>query len=256
MIKVHRINVQPAQLRKLTSDERVLVLLLGYVSNQVSMLQKLLVFAVKLEPTELTEVHGTGAQTQMLIRLAVGAVHEAWRLITTRFLQNKVSKDYINLIDESGIKALDELKKQFGSSSLLSHVRNRYGFHYPDNPDVERLFESAANDPGSADIWRLYASEHGFNSLFMFSESIYIYGIIELSDSNDLAGAQHQLMKELSVASINTIEFARSLFAAIWVRNFGNEIEAQEVIEICDAPDAANVPLPFFVKISQPIDFM
>jgi hypothetical protein len=80
MIEVYRIPVPKDRLRALPRDERVLPLLLGYVSNQVLMLQKLLTYATRLDPKDEVEPHATGAQTQMLVRIAVSAAFEAWRL--------------------------------------------------------------------------------------------------------------------------------------------------------------------------------
>ena len=72
-IEVHRIPVPKDRLRALPKDERVLLLLLGYVSNQVLMLQKLLIYATRLDPKDEVEQHATGVQTQMLVRIAVSA---------------------------------------------------------------------------------------------------------------------------------------------------------------------------------------
>src|ERR1700730_18492696 len=93
MIQVYRIPVPKERLRAMPKDERVLFLLLGYVANQLSMLQKLLTFATNRTPAEEVERHATGVQTQMLIRLTAGAARRGslspsvsskmqWRRIT------------------------------------------------------------------------------------------------------------------------------------------------------------------------------
>ena len=68
-------------------NERVLPLLLCYASNRVSMLQKLLTFASNRTWAKKPEQHAIGAQTQMLVRLTVGALNEAWELVRTRFMR-------------------------------------------------------------------------------------------------------------------------------------------------------------------------
>jgi hypothetical protein len=68
MIQVYRIPVPKERLGAMPKNERVLLLLLGYVSNQLSMLQKLLTFATNRTPAKELEQHATGAQTQMLVR--------------------------------------------------------------------------------------------------------------------------------------------------------------------------------------------
>jgi hypothetical protein len=113
MIQVYRITVEKERLRAMPKDERVLLLLLGYASNQLSMLQKLLIFATNITPMKELEQHVTGAQTQMLVRLTVGALNETWELVRTRFIETKISRDYLNRLDSGGRKAFEALKQQF-----------------------------------------------------------------------------------------------------------------------------------------------
>jgi hypothetical protein len=103
-IQVYRIPVPKECLGAMPKNERVLLLLLGYVSNRLSMLQKLLTFATNRTPAKELEQHATGAQTQMLVRLTVGALNEAWELVRTRFIETTMAKDYLNLLDPSGRK--------------------------------------------------------------------------------------------------------------------------------------------------------
>ena len=44
-------------------------------------------------------------------------------------------------------------------------------------------------------------------------------------------------MREASAASSNLIEFAKAFFAAAWLRHFGTEILAKDVVTVADAPD-------------------
>jgi hypothetical protein len=87
MIQVYRIPIPKSRLRAMPKDERVLLLLLGYASNQLSMLQKLLIFATNRTSDGELEQHATGVQTQMLLRLMVGALNEAWEMVRTRFIE-------------------------------------------------------------------------------------------------------------------------------------------------------------------------
>ena len=147
MIQVYRIPVPKERLRAMPKDERVLLLLLGYVANQVSMLQKLLTFATNRTPAEELEQHASGAQTQMLVRLTVGALNEAWELVRTRFIENTMAQDYLNPLDPAGQEAFTALKRQFSGSNLLNKIRKNYAFHYPYSDDVEiRIADGARLD--------------------------------------------------------------------------------------------------------------
>jgi len=96
MIQVYRIPVPKERLGAMAKNERVLLLLLGYVSNQLSI---------------------------MLVRPTVGALNEAWELVRTRFIETTMAKDYLNLLDASGQEAFAALKRRFGESNLLNKIR-------------------------------------------------------------------------------------------------------------------------------------
>lgn len=249
MIKVYRIPVPKDRLRAMPKDERVLLLLLGYAANQLSMLQKFLNFATNRTPEAEFEQHATGSQTQMLVRLLVGSLNEAWLLISTRFLQQPFAKEYLAKIDAGGLEALEALKRQFGGSNLLNAVRNSYAFHYPRTDEAEAAFDAACNNPDVDDCWNLYFSHHGFNSSFFLSDLIFIHGISGKVQGATLDAAQRKLMQEASAASSNLIEFAKAFFAAAWLQHFGTEILAKDVVTVADAPDVDQVWLPFFVEV-------
>ena len=231
-------------------DERVLLLLLGYAANQLSMLQKFLNFATNRTPDAEVEQHATGTQTQMLVRLMVGALNEAWELVSSRFIRNPLAKDYLGRLDPAGQQAFAALKRQFGGSNLLNAIRNNYAFHYPRSDEAEEAFEAAFKDREFDSYWNLYFSQHGFNSLFFLSELIFISGIGKKASGADLEETQRKLMAEVSTASANLIEFAKAFVAAAWLKHFGTEMVAKDIVTVSDAPNVDEVWLPFFVEIA------
>jgi hypothetical protein len=48
------------------------------------MLEKLMLFSGNRDQKEFLDAHATGIQQQMLLRLMIGALNEAWRVIVTR----------------------------------------------------------------------------------------------------------------------------------------------------------------------------
>jgi hypothetical protein len=114
---------------------------------------------------------------------------------------------------------------------------------------VDKSFESICNDPELDGLLNLYFSDHGFNSLFLLSDLVFIQGIAEKSGQPDLEAAQKKLVGEVSRASSNLVEFARAFAAAAWLRHFGEEMIAKDMVAVTDAPDIDDVWLPFFVEV-------
>jgi hypothetical protein len=249
MIQIIRIPVPKERLRALSKDERVLLLLLGYAANQIMMMEKLLIFSANKEPTELVQHQVTGVQTQMILRLTIGVLNEAWQVIATRFNQKSLNVEYRPLLDEKGQKALLELKQQFGSSNLLNRIRTHYAFHHPESDDVERAFDAAINNSGLDDDWNFYLPQHGFNSMFLISDIVIVHGIFEELGENDWEAGQQKIMDEVTKAADNINEFAKAFTAAVWRKHFGQEMVSDKVVEIHDAPNVEEVVLPFFVAI-------
>jgi hypothetical protein len=98
-------------------------------------------------------------------------------------------------------------------------------------------------------LLNLYFSHHGFNSLFMLSDLVFIQGITKRSGESDSEAAQKKLMQEVGGASCNLIDFARAFAAAAWLKHFGEEMAAKDIVEIRDAPNVDDVWLPFFVEV-------
>ena len=116
MIQVYRIPIPKDYLLKLPKEERVCLLQLGYMANQVLMFEKLLIFATTLDSKNEVEQYTTGVQTQMLVRLAVSAVFESLRVVQRLFVESKIGNDYKDKLDKKGSDALAYLKKLLGQA--------------------------------------------------------------------------------------------------------------------------------------------
>ena len=93
MITLMKIPVSKDRLRAMPEDERALLILLGYVANQINLLSKLVIFSSNKTPDGVEQAL-SGAQTQMLARLVIGVLNEGWELISKRFLGSPIGRDY------------------------------------------------------------------------------------------------------------------------------------------------------------------
>jgi hypothetical protein len=249
MIEVLKIPVPKDRLKAMPKEERVFLLLLGYGSNQISMLQKLLMFSCNLQCPDEVELTLSASQTQMLLRLTIGALHETWLLIERHFIKSVMAKDYETLIDAGGRKALADLKRRLGGSNVLSSIRNDFAFHYPKIDDVDAAFASACNDKGLDDLWNFYFSKYGFNSFFLPSELTIIHGVSRRLGASELHVAQAQIMPEVHAAVVGIFEFTKAFVAAVWLRHFASEMQSEAVIRIEGAKQQGSVWIPFFIEL-------
>lgn len=239
------------RLANLSSDERVLLLLLGYSANQIMMLQKLVWFCTNRPPVEdAIERVGSVAQTQMILRLLVGVLSESWRLVSSRFLGSKLGREYGDILSKSGKDALDNLKQQFGRSSLITKIRNNYAFHFPDSTDIEAAFEATASEPEQSSNWNAYFSDYNANTLFQFAEFVVGHGIMQQIGITEELESHRVLMTELTRAAGDLVTFANSYCSAVWEKYFYAE-GVRPSARLVQAAPADTVLLPFLVEAAR-----
>jgi hypothetical protein len=81
-------------------------------SNQVIALWKLVIIATNTTGWDPVEERLSGAQTQILVRLLIGAMREALKLVEKRFVEGPLGRHFIPLLDAQAAQALDRLKKR------------------------------------------------------------------------------------------------------------------------------------------------
>ena len=252
MVTVLKVPVSKDRLRAMPEDERALLILLGYVANQISLLSKLVIFSSNKTPDGVEHAL-CAAQTQMLARLAIGVLNEGWELISKRFLGSRIGRDYRPRLDAEGKAALDQLQKTFGGSNVINKIRTNYAFHHRYNSDVNGAFEVACNDAVSDADWNWYFSHSGYNSFYFLSDLVIMHGMLGIVGETDLIAAQDKIMIEVRSVSENMSQFIISLTSAFWTMYLGTEMTGEVCSIIADAPGAFDVWIPFFMEIPDAI---
>ena len=88
MIDVLRMGFTKEHLLKMTEEERGAFLLFGYTSNQTNVLWKVIIASLNRDPLGPVDARVSAAQSQVLIRLMIGVLWEAWRAVEKYFLSS------------------------------------------------------------------------------------------------------------------------------------------------------------------------
>jgi hypothetical protein len=249
VIEVLRIPLAKDRLRAIPQEERALFLLLGHAANQINLLFKLVIFSTNKTPADQPEQNISGAQSQILARILIGFLAEAWELIRTQFLESPIGREYSSKLDQDGQLALTNLKNKFGRSNLFSKLRNEHIFHHPSASDMEAAFQAAVNDPQWDNDWNWFFSVYNYNSFFFLNDIVFMHGLLNAIGETDLIAAHEKIMGEVRPVSENMMTFLMALNAAFWKKHFGQEMTGEVVARIADAPGVFDVWIPFFVEI-------
>jgi len=190
-----------------------------------------------------------GAQTQVFVRLTIGAMWEAWRLVEDRFLKRPLGREFLPLLDPQAADALDRLKKRFGKGSGLSTIRNNYAFHHPGIDDIDAAFEKAAAEfDGDKADWGVYFNRRLLNTFFFVSDFVFVHGMSDALSEPDVNEAHRKLLGEMAPVANDLSEFALGFAAAVFKRHVGAELTMKIVAKVGDAPDIDGIRYPFFVE--------
>jgi hypothetical protein len=236
-------------LDKMTTEERSLFLLLGYASNQVNALWKLVIIATNETPENPIEQRVSGAQTQIFVRLTIGVMHEAWLLVERGFLKSKVGREWVSSLDVEAQTALERLKKRFGVANPLAAIRNNFAFHHPKPERMEAAYQLAAK-AGSEDAdWSIFFNQGLLNVSFFVSDFVVVHGVMDILDETDVNEAHKKLLNPLHAIALDISEVTFG-FAKLMFQKYINEHELvmNEVAHIKDAPDIDTLRLPFYVE--------
>jgi hypothetical protein len=249
MLHVLQLPMTREILGKMTVEERSAFLLLGYASNQVNALWKLVIIATNETPENPIEQRVTGAQTQIFVRLTIGAMHEAWLLVERSFLKNKIGREWASSLDADAQAALERLKKRFGKSNPLSDVRNNFAFHHPKLEQMEAAYQLAAKAASEDIDWSVFFQQGLLNTSFFVSDFVLVHGIVDILGESDVNQANEKLLNPLHAIALDISEVTFG-FAKLLFQKYINEHELvmNVVAHIKDAPDIDKLRLPFYVQ--------
>jgi hypothetical protein len=250
MLDIARIALPKEHLQKLTAGERSLFLLLGYASNQINTLWKLVIVTTNEGTKDPVEEKVAGAQTQIFVRLLIGIMREALKLIEKRFLGSRLGKEYVPLLGPQATEALDRLKKRFGAPDKFVVIRDNFAFHHPSLDDMEAAFQLAVKSDGDDTDWCIYLNDALLNSFFFASDFVLVHGMANAMGETDVNEAHRKLLGDIAPIADDLSTFAFGFAEAIFIKYFG-ELTATLVAKIKDAPNIDNLRLPWFVETNR-----
>jgi hypothetical protein len=242
-MKVYRLVFPKDKLLGMPETERVLLVQLGHLCNELIFFNKLLLFATDLN-AQGVERYAMITQSMIVARVFIGKIFEGWRMMERDFFGSRLSKELEPALSEDGKEALSKLKRYFGQSNLISTIRNTYSFHYGSDNIEPTLRAMPADRP-----LEMFLGENYSNTLHYFCEEIVSIAMLRDSGETELKKAMDRIIGELEEVSGYLIDFTGHTMMAIFERHFGRSLEDFETKEIeVDTPlSLDSFKIPFFI---------
>ena len=243
-MKVYEIPISQQQLDSIPLDERLFFIQIGHLANELSTLNRLLLFVSNTTGTTELERRAKNSQALLLVRLCSGKLFEGWQMLQRDYFGSKLSKEYDSLLDESGKNSLNEIKRYFSRNNLIKDIRDNFAFHYSSD-DLQNQLQ-CTKDTGTLYIYLGYA--HG-NSFYSFADVLVGSAML-----GKVSGADpQQAMDALFADPINGIkwflDFIGSCMIILVERYLGTTLEAlsANTIEVPNTKKWEDVHAPFFL---------
>jgi hypothetical protein len=243
-MKVYEIPISNQQLNLIPADERLFFIQIGHLANELSTLNKLLVFVSNTTGTTELERRARNSQALLLVRLCSGKLFEGWQMLQRDYFGSKLSKEYEGLLDESGKKSLAEIKRYFSKSNLIKDIRENFAFHYPSD-DLRSQLQHTKN---AGTLYIYLGKTHG-NSFYSFAEVLVGSAMLSKVEGADPQQAMDAVFADPTNAIKWFLAFIGSCMIILVEKYFGTTLDAlgTNTIEIPNTKKWKDVQVPFFL---------
>lgn len=209
---VYKFESTKSVLGALPEDARCILLLGGHIVNELTTLNRLLLFTMKSspDPVEATYVN---AQSLILIRLLIGKVAEGLEVFQKRILGKPFGQSYVPLVEKrsEGKRVIVQLRSIVGRGGLLRRLRNAHTFHNPTDDHLRAAFEKL----GETEDWSMMTGTARHTILFPMSHVVTTQALLDETGLVDARKAIEMVRDEVLGAAGALILFFEHLTMAM-----------------------------------------
>jgi len=244
-MQLYKLIIHKNKLDNIPENERVFFILAGHISNELNVLRKFIIYCSNLEPKMDHILNSQLTQSLIIIRVTIGKIYEAWRIIRKIFYGNNLSFYYEPLLNDAGKAALVNLKKYFKKSNLINIIRNQYSFHY-NYENIAECIHKSIDDKDRI----IYLSDIISNNLYAYCDSIINYAVLELCSPGHPETAINILMQETIKVGDWLIDFLTDCLIIMINKYFRNEDNKLllEILNFDQLRSINEIEIPFFIN--------
>jgi len=237
-----KVEIPKTKLSSIPKNERVFFVQAGNLLNDLSMLQKLVLFTTNTKTTNKTVRTAQNLQALCLIRIQAGKLDESWELLQKNYFGAGLSRDYDRMLSKSEEQCLDNIKKYFArKSNLISLVRD-YTFHYfTSSEQVSQLIDDAP----PSEIFEVFMSDYYANCVFSVSNVLLTLAILKSTGITHTDKAITKLLRDVQKVTRWFGVFLGRCLLVFVEKHFGLE---STKVQIPEPPDISDVTLPYFIR--------
>lgn len=241
-MKVYEIPVSKQQLDSIPVDVRLFFIQIGHLANELSTLNKLLLFLSKTTGTTELETRARNSQALLLARLCSGKLFEGWQMLQRDYFGARISKTFDSLLPGDAKNGLSEIKRYFSKKNLIKNIRENFAFHYSSD-DLRSQLQRTANP----DTLYIYLGKAQGNSFYYFADVIVGLAMLSKVEGADPQRAMDTIFAEPIHAIAWFLDFIGGCMIILVEKYLGTTLDRTNTIDVLNTRRWEDVQVPFFL---------
>ncbi len=229
---------------RLSPEERGFLVLAGQFSNEITLLQKLLMCSDR-DHAQTVEDQAHMTLTVMFAKMLACKIWQGWELIESVFHGAQVSRGNWLRQNQELTDLIRRMRPDFQSGCLLERIRNQFGYHY----DLEPI-KTYASDAISEHGFSVLYTDRRINSFYTSSEAIAWSSMLDAPEADDFAREYPRFIEDVAKRAGDFMDLLNGVMEAFFahvVNDLGGELEKIGETPVEGAVDCSQVQYPVFL---------
>lgn len=241
-IEMARIQLSNEDIAKLDSQQKKRLIMFTLIMRDINFLQRCLIIASNEDANSEPFSSGKNTTIFFYLKTLLSKIHEMRLFLERNRILNQ--SDNSNLMFREKQKAVMEFFANPKMRNILDFIRNKFGFHYEYQDDVDLAISEALSNLDTYEAW--VSTRDSGNEIFKSSNTILLQVIFSEMRKEGYSGSDDDLMKALFDVILCGCRILRDFSLAYITEGLDVEWKYDDTIEI-DAPEISSVVFPSIV---------
>ena len=259
-MKLYKLDITKSKLCSIQERERSFFVQLMNFANEISALQKMMIFSAETDTDNEVVESAQNWQTLFLTKMLAAKLWEGWQLIRREFLDKdcNLPQEFQHRCEELTLAGHESFKAGLGSFNTLAKyfkpkdnmirlIRNLFGAHY--SKELSKKIGKLIEDAPESDTFPVFFEEVHGNCFYQMAYGLSNTALLELMRESKPSDADDKPMKILLGDVVRLghcfIDFIGNYIMVVVSQHFGFEYTE---LEIPAPPDIKEVTLAYFIK--------
>jgi hypothetical protein len=238
------LRLSRADVRSIPENERHLLVVVGHSANELTILNKQLLWSLRGSTGEGPEHLAQLTQMAFVLRTLAGKVYEVQKTLRRDFVCSGIARQWQEGMPVDLSAAIEKIKVYFeNKDNAIRLIRDKYAFHFD-----EIRVDDALN--AVSDEFDLYFGEINGNCLYQGPQIVAMVSLLQAAGGDAIEDTLPRISQEVIDVSRLVLYAANLIIQEVLSRSgYAGESSRVSMAVIEDVPELESVRVPYFVGV-------